>query len=69
VALGVVTLDVEEVGRVSEGGHVPVEVSHPSMEMRIPRSDVSEVALEVLDVNGIKPNQCNEHSDIEFSDL
>lgn len=49
----VVVLDVQEVGRVLESRVVPVQVAHPLVEVRVPRADVTDVALEVLDVDGL----------------
>lgn len=46
-------LDVQEVGRVLEGRDVPVQVAHPAVQQRVARADVTEVALEVLDVDGL----------------
>jgi hypothetical protein len=40
VALGVVVLDVLELSRLTEGHRVvPVQMSHPAMEVRVPASD------------------------------
>ena len=73
VALGVVILDVCELGRGPEGIVPPVAVSQPStnrqhssltdlhdegevllMERRIPATDVSDIALEVLYIDDVK---------------
>jgi hypothetical protein len=40
VALGIVILDVFELCRLAEGHRVvPVQMSHPAMEVRVPASD------------------------------
>lgn len=46
-------LDVQEVGRVLERRVIPVQAAHPLVEVRVPRADVADVALEVLDVDGL----------------
>lgn len=46
-------LDVQEVGRVAEGRVLPVQVAHPGVQRRVARADVADVALEVLDVDGL----------------
>lgn len=46
-------LDVQEVGRVLEGWVVPVQVAHPLVEVWVARPDVLDVALEMLDVDGL----------------
>lgn len=46
-------LDVQKVGRVAEGRQRPVQVTHPLVQGRVAGADVFEVALEVLDVDGL----------------
>jgi len=46
-------LDVQEVGRVLEGRHVPVQVACPAVQQRVSRADVADVALEMLHVYGL----------------
>lgn len=53
MALCVVVLDVQEVGRVLEGGHVPVQVPYVLVQVRVAGADVADVALEVLDIYGL----------------
>ena len=47
-------LDVQKVGRVAEGGQRPVQVAHPVVHGRVAGADVADVALEVLDVDGLR---------------
>jgi hypothetical protein len=54
MALCVVPLDVLELGAVVEGRHVPVEIAHPGMQVRITGADIADVALEVLYVDGLE---------------
>lgn len=57
MALGVVVLDVQEVGRRgAEGGGVlaPVQVAQPAVRGRVAAADVADVALEVLHVDGVE---------------
>lgn len=53
MALGVVPLDVVEVRRIGEGRVVPVEVAHPSVDGGVAGADIADVALEVLDIDGL----------------
>ena len=64
VAAGVVVLDVEEVGGVAEGGVVPVQVTHPLVDGRVAGADVADVALEVLDVDGVEADDGGEEADV-----
>lgn len=51
VRLGVVILDVQEIGRILERRNVPIQIPHPLMNRRIPAPDIPNIALEVLNVN------------------
>lgn len=54
MALGVVVLDVQEVGGVGEGRGAPVQVAQPGVDGRVAAADVADVALEVLHVDGVE---------------
>ena len=54
MALGVVLLDVRELGRAAKGLVVPVQVAHPLVEVGVAAADVADVALEVLHVDGVE---------------
>lgn len=47
-------LDVVKLSGLAEGGHIPVEVAEPLVERWVSATDVADVTLEVLDVDGIK---------------
>lgn len=51
MALGVVVLDVEEVGRLLERGDLPVQVPHPAVQSRVARPNIADVAFEMLHVD------------------
>ena len=52
--LGVVLLDVLELRGVVEGGHVPVQVADPPVQVRVAGAHVAQVALEVLHVHAVE---------------
>ena len=54
-------LDVQEVVRLLEGRHVPVQVAHPLVKVRIPGPDVANIALEVLHVHGLDSEPRHQH--------
>ena len=62
----VMLLDVLEVGRVLERGHIPVHRPQPAVERGIAGPDVSDVALEVLDVDDVEADQGHEEADVGF---
>jgi hypothetical protein len=53
VALGVMPLDVLKLRRFPKSLLVPVEVTHPLVEEGVAGSDIADVALEVLDIDGL----------------
>lgn len=53
VAAGVMVLDVREVGGLAKGLVVPVQIAQPGVQTRVARADVSDVALEMLVVDGL----------------
>ena len=54
VTLRIVLLDVLELSRVPERGHIPIQITQPLVKRRISRPDVANVAFEVLHVDGIE---------------
>ncbi|KAJ3472434.1 hypothetical protein NLG97_g10991 [Lecanicillium saksenae] len=57
VAAGVVPLDVLKLRRVLEGGNGPVQVAHPLVDGGVAGANVPDVALEVLDVDGVETDE------------
>ena len=64
----IMPFDMLELRRLAKRRHIPVQLSHPSMQIRIPRSNISEVCLEVLHIDTVKPDDGGEETDIGFSD-
>lgn len=56
----VVPLDVLKLCGLLEGRVVPVQVAHPAVQRRVTGSNVADVALKVLHVDGIETDDCNE---------
>lgn len=54
MALGIVVLDVSEFRGVLESWDIPVEVAKPLVDVRVARSDISNIALEVLDIDDLR---------------
>lgn len=54
VRLGVVVLDVQEVVGLAEGRDGPVQMPQPVVDGWVAGADVADVALEVLDVDGLR---------------
>ena len=54
MALRIMLLDVLKHRRPAEGRYIPIQLPDPPVQVRIPGADVADVALEVLDVDGIE---------------
>jgi len=68
MGLGIVVLDVQKIRRVAEGGVVPVQVPHPRVDGGVPGADVADVALEVLDVDGVEAYDGDEQTDVDLGE-
>jgi uncharacterized protein YqfA (UPF0365 family) len=56
----VVPLDMLKLCSVLERRVVPVQVAHPAVQSRVTGSNVADVTLEVLHVDGIETDDCDE---------
>ncbi len=56
MAARVVPFDVFKLSRILECGMVPVQVAHPLVNRRVARAHITDVALEVLDIDWIESN-------------
>ena len=65
----VVMFDMLKLRRVLERRHVPVQLPQPFMQRRITRSDIADVALEMLHIDGIEPNDCSVEANVCFGDV
>jgi hypothetical protein len=44
-------------------------MSQPLVDQGISTANIADIALEVLDVNGVEANDCGEETDIGFCDM
>lgn len=65
----VMPLDVLKLRGILERRLVPVQVTHPLMHGRISRANIANVALEVLDVNGVEANQRDIQPNVRLGDV
>ena len=68
VALCVVVADMLKLGRLAKGRHIPVEVAQPGVDGRVAAADVADVALEVLDVDGVEAHDGGVQAHVGFGD-
>jgi hypothetical protein len=64
-----ILLDVRKIRRVLARGYFPVHVRQPVIQNRIIVPDGAQIALEVLHINGIKPDQGRVQPEIELGHL
>lgn len=69
MAPGIMPLDVLKLRGVLERSMIPVQITHPLMQRGIARTNIANVALEVLDVNGVEADQCDIQSDIGLGNI
>jgi hypothetical protein len=66
MTLGIMLLDMLELGRLAKGRMVPVQVAHPPVEIWVTRANVTDVAFEMLDVYRIEADDCGVEADVGF---
>jgi hypothetical protein len=69
MALRVMVLNMLKLRRVLERGIIPVEMSHPLMEIGITTPNIADIALEMLYVDRIEAHDSGIQADISFSDV
>ena len=67
--LCVVLLDMLKLCGVLESRTVPVQVAQPFVQRWVARSDVSDIAFEMLHVDWIEPDDRGKESHIRLGDL
>ena len=68
MALGVVFLDVLKLRRLPKSRHVPIQLSQPFMESRIPGSDIPDVTFEMLHIHWIEADDGRVQTHIRLCD-
>lgn len=68
MTLGIVFLNVLKIRRLPERRNIPVKATHPAMNGRVSGANITDVALEVLHVDGVKADNSREKSDIDLGD-
>ena len=62
----VMSLDVLKLRRFPKRRFVPIQMSHPFVDGGVSGPDVPDVALEVLDVDGVEADYGRVESDVGF---
>ena len=69
MTLCVVILDVFKLRRLLERRYIPVQLPQPLMQRRITRSDIADVALEMLHIDGVEANDGSIEANVRFGDV
>ena len=68
MTLGIMLLDMLKLRRFPKSRYIPIQFPQPIMQLRVPAPDISNITLEVLDVDGIEANDGGVEADVGFSD-
>lgn len=66
--LCVMLLDMLKLRRLFECGNIPIQMSQPLMNRGIPRTNIPQICLEMLDIDGVKPDDCRVEPNIRLGD-
>lgn len=69
VALCVMIFDMLKLRRVFERRDVPVQLPQPFMQRRITRPDITNVALEMLHIDGVEANDGSVKANVCLGDV
>lgn len=69
MTLRIMGLNMCELRRILEGRNIPIQMSQPLMNIRISRSDIPDVRLEVLDVDCVEANHGGVETDVCFCNV
>lgn len=69
MTLCVVILDMLELRRLLERRYFPVQLPEPLVKCRITRSDITDVALEMLHVDRVEANDGSVEANVCFGDV
>ncbi len=69
MALGIMFLDVFKLRRLAKRRYIPIQLSDPTMQRRIPGAYIADVAFEMLDVDGVEADDCCVEADVGFGDV
>jgi hypothetical protein len=59
-------LDMLKLCRILELGMLPVQLPHPLMQRRVSTANIPNIALKVLDIHRVKPNDRHKQTDINL---
>lgn len=69
MTLRIMLFNMLKLRRLLERGNIPIQRSQPAMNSRVSRSDIANIALEMLNVHGIEPDNSRVQSDISLGDV
>lgn len=69
MTLRIMRLNMRKLRRIAKRRDIPVQIPQPLMDIRIPRSDVPDVRLEVLHIDGIEADDGRVEAHVGFGDV
>lgn len=63
----IMPFDMLELCRLPKGRDIPVQLPQPFVQRRITRSDIADVAFEMLNVDGVETNNGGVETNVGFS--
>ena len=69
MALRVMVLNMLKLRRVLERGIIPIQMSHPLVQVRKSTPNIADIALEMLYIDRIEAHNSGVQADISFSDV
>lgn len=70
MTLRIMLLNMFELRRLGpKRRHVPIQLPHPPVQIRVPRPDIADIALEVLDVDGVEADDSRVQADVGLRDV
>lgn len=66
MTLRIMKLNMLKIRRIPKRRNIPIQPTHPAMNSREAGADVTEITLEMLDVDGVEADDGREEADIRL---
>lgn len=66
MTLRIMILNMFELRRILESRDIPIQMPEPLMQVRVPRTNISDIGFEVLDVDRVKADDSCVKPDVSF---
>ena len=66
---GIMFLDMFKLRRFPKRRHIPIQLPQPPVQRRKPRTYITDIAFEMLDVDGVEADDGCVEADVGFGDV